>query len=125
MEATAINPLARVTLCVALFLLITPLALGITAFLMSRWGGDAAQDPILKSIVLILLVAHRLGALAGCVGVILLGICVDGVEYRPAWLLWTMLCLGALWLFHFPEGTLLGIVLIAYTVLKLRRSLPA
>ncbi|RBP47540.1 hypothetical protein DES53_101337 [Roseimicrobium gellanilyticum] len=71
----------------------------------------------------IVLMAFQLqgGVCTGFVGMILLGLCVDGQGYRPRWLLWWMISLGVLWLLYFPLGSTLGLALLIYTASKRKK----
>jgi len=77
---------------------------------------DAMPDTVAKRVISGALNLHQLGALLGGLGIMILGFCVDGAEYRPKWLFWWMLILGMIWLFYFPAGTMVGLALLIYTL---------
>ena len=79
---------------------------------------ESMPEPLLRTTLLMHLYVYVFGLHAGLTGITVLGFSVDGARYRPSWLWWQMLCLGAVWLLYFPVGTALGVVLLAYSVGK-------
>jgi len=59
------------------------------------------------------------GLMVGFVGLMILGILVDGGSgYRKPALLIVMLVLGGLWIASYPSGWLLGVPLLVYPLLR-------
>ncbi len=65
------------------------------------------------------------GLTMGFTGAIVLALVIDGAEFRPKWLLLSMIVLGGLWCFFHPQGWMVGAPLMVYGALRLFQSLSA
>mgnify|MGYP001474919397 CR=1 FL=1 len=108
----AFSIVALVLLILPLLVLL-PIALGMAGFLSNA---GTMERGAAKGVLTGLLTAFSLAVLPGFLGLIFLGVSVDGMEYRPKWLFWWMLVLGVLWLLYFPAGSMVGIALLLYTI---------
>ena len=54
----------------------------------------------------------------GMFGFVTTGICIDGLRLRSLWFYRTLFALGLLWLLYIPIGSVFGICLIVYLLLK-------
>lgn len=61
------------------------------------------------------------GVFIGFLGILILGICIDGLEYRPKWLFWCMFSLSVIWICYFPAGTILGLALLIYSIVNRKK----
>jgi hypothetical protein len=114
---------------VGLSLLIIPWLVSVAAvFQFGELATDVRSSSIeataAKSTLLAILYKYVLGGLSAMLGILVLGFCVDGMEYRPKWLFWTLLALGLIWLPFYAAGTMLGIAVILYTSLNYRSFYP-
>jgi len=80
---------------------------------LSKQGDASTQDALARDISLALY-AHAGGLLVAAVGIILLLVALWGVKYRAPWFRIALWILAVLWLFSFPIGTILAIVVMIY-----------
>ena len=75
---------------------------------------NSIEPGIAKSKLTTILYQYLYAGLSAMIGLIALGFCVDGFQYRPKWMFWAIMILGLIWLPFYAAGTMLGIALILY-----------
>ena len=116
----------RITTLVGISLLVVPWFCSV-AFISGIFGlleGTQVDALAARNTFVSLLNGHVLSGLSAMMGIMALGFSIDGMGYRPKWLLWVIAGLGVVWLPFYAAGTMLGVALILYTIFNYRNFYP-
>ena len=75
---------------------------------------DASEVAAARNTLPSLLSGYVVAGLSAMFGILLLGVSIDGMGYRPAWLLRALAGLGVIWLPFYAAGTMVGVAIILY-----------
>ncbi len=64
------------------------------------------------------LITTAIGFAIGIAGLIFVALALFSFKYKAKWFFWTLIAFSVLWILNFPIGTVIGIVVIIYLVLK-------
>ena len=78
--------------------------------------GNEVNDESAKNAIVSIGTKYVLSGLSAMTGIIVLGICIDGMDYRPRWMFWSIVLLGLIWLPLYSAGTMLGAALLLYAI---------
>ncbi len=95
--------------------------LAVTIFAMIQAFSHMASQPgtspdSMASTISLGLYATAAGLVLALIGAVFLFIALIGMKYHEAWFRSAMWVISILWLFSFPVGTILGVVVIIYLV---------
>ena len=85
---------------------------------------DASEVAAARNTLPSLLSGYVVAGLSAMFGILLLGVSIDGMGYRPAWLLRALAGLGVIWLPFYAAGTMVGVAIILYSLMNYRKFHP-
>ena len=111
--------IGRTLSVLSLILLVAPLPIAFIAIaklLFPAEGINGGVNP--AGVFSDCLIRYMSWLVVGMFGFITTGICIDGLRLRSLWFYRALFSVGLLWLLYIPIGSVLGVCLIVYLLLK-------
>jgi hypothetical protein len=81
-------------------------------------GTTASPATLAESIAIVISGPTLIGSVLSLVGLVLLMVALFNSKYRAPWFFWFMVIYAVLSLLAFPIGTILGVIILVYTIPK-------